>query len=455
MDIKIEIPEYVKKILDTLHHRGYEAYIVGGCVRDKLIGRLPSDYDVTTNAKPEEIIKLFSRTVPTGIEHGTVTVLAGNKSCEVTTYRIDGKYEDSRHPKEVSFTASLEEDLRRRDFTVNAFAYSEETGLIDLFDGIDDLKNKTIRCVGDPKERFLEDALRIMRAFRFSAELGFKIEKNTLNAAGSLGFNLKKISAERIRTELMRLICSDNPGCILDMYKAGITSYFLPEFDLMMKTEQNNPYHIYDVGTHTVNAMCNIRSDATLRLTMLLHDVAKPDTKTTDKNGTDHFYNHPAEGSKKAKEILVRLKFDNATIKDVTGLILYHDFHVNKCSKAEEVRKVMYRLGKEKFPLLIEVINADNKAKSPEAIRKSGADGDKLSELYESIIKNGEATSKAELAIGGKDLIAAGIKEGKEIGNILEGAMEDVLSNPEHNNREYLLDKDNIKRFKNYQKDKT
>ncbi|MBQ4416679.1 MAG: polynucleotide adenylyltransferase, partial [Butyrivibrio sp.] len=262
--MNIEVPADAGIILTTLHDAGIEASIVGGCVRDAVLKRTPKDWDITTNALPEDVRRLFARTLPTGIRHGTVTVLVGKAGYEVTTYRIDGVYEDARHPKEVTFTASLAEDLKRRDFTINAMAYNGKDGLVDLFGGLEDLQAHRIRCVGDAAERFSEDALRMMRAFRFAAELGYEVSPETAGAAKALSPNLKMISAERIRDELIKLICSPHPDRIRDLYQTGLSAQFLPEFDRCMEMPQHNPHHIYGVGDHTIAAMERIRQDPVL-----------------------------------------------------------------------------------------------------------------------------------------------------------------------------------------------
>ena len=259
MSLKILLPEKVNPIIKTIQAAGFEAYAVGGCVRDSILGRIPDDWDITTSAKPEDIKKLFKRTIDTGIEHGTVTVMLDKEGFEVTTYRIDGEYEDSRHPKEVTFTSNLREDLRRRDFTINAMAYNDEVGLVDIFGGILDIEQKIIRCVGNAKERFTEDALRMMRAVRFSAQLGYDIAPETKEAIKELAPTLKKISAERIQVELIKLVVSNNPDFLRIAYETGITAQVLWEFDLCMKTEQKNPHHMYSVGEHTLWAMKHIK----------------------------------------------------------------------------------------------------------------------------------------------------------------------------------------------------
>ena len=325
VQLEVQIPEQVNGILETLQGAGHEAYVVGGCVRDALLGREPHDWDITTSALPLEVKTLFPRTIDTGLQHGTVTVMCGRTGYEVTTFRVDGVYEDGRHPKEVTFTPSLEEDLKRRDFTINAMAYDGKGGLIDLFDGQRDLEKGIVRAVGDPMQRFSEDALRIMRAVRFSAQLGYEIDGATLEAASVLAPNLKKISAERIRDELEKTLMSDRPDFLRTAWKAGITRQFLPEFDACMETEQINPHHCYTVGEHTLKAVSLARKDKVLRLTMLLHDFGKPACRTTDDKGVDHFYKHGEVGYGMAQAILKRLKYDNATIRQVVPLVQWHD----------------------------------------------------------------------------------------------------------------------------------
>ena len=280
--MKIELPKKVLFIINNLQLAGYDAFAVGGCVRDSILARKPQDWDITTSAKPEAIKEIFRRTVDTGIEHGTVTVMIGKDSYEVTTYRIDGAYEDSRHPKEVRFTNCLEEDLRRRDFTINAMAYNDDVRLVDVFGGMQDLNHHLIRCVGDPRERFSEDALRILRAVRFSAQLDFPIEPDTAKAVKELAPNLKNISAERIQTELVKLLTSPHPERIQDACELGITKVVLPEWDAMVGVKQNTIHHKYDVAEHTLHTLKHVKRDKYLRLTMLFHDMGKPAMKTTD-----------------------------------------------------------------------------------------------------------------------------------------------------------------------------
>lgn len=435
--MKIQLPEKVNTIIQTLQEHGYEAYAVGGCVRDSLLGREPGDWDITTSASPEETKKLFARTVDTGIEHGTVTVLLGKEGFEVTTYRIDGKYEDSRHPTEVIFTRNLREDLLRRDFTINAMAYNDTEGIVDIFGGMDDLKRKIIRCVGNARERFGEDALRIMRGVRFAAQLGFSLEKETKEAMAELAPTLEKISAERIQTELVKLLVSDSPELIREAYHLGITAVILPEFDEMMQTGQETKYHRYDVGEHTVQAVCNVPPDKVLRLTMLLHDVAKPEMKTVDADGTAHFKGHDIRGEQKAKEILRRLKFDNDTIHKVTKLVRWHDYRMP--AEKKNVRKAMSKISAELFPMYLLVKRADILAHSMYRREEELENLSGLQKCYEEIVADHECVSLKQLAVTGTDLIGIGMKPGKQIGEVLNELLRIVLEYPEFNNKEHLL----------------
>ena len=348
--MKIQLPEKVNQIIHTLQQHGYEAYAVGGCVRDSILGRVPDDWDITTSATPLQTKALFPRTFDTGIEHGTITVLIDKEAFEVTTYRVDGKYEDSRHPSEVTFTRNLREDLLRRDFTINAMAYNDKEGLIDIFGGVDDLNGKMIRCVGTARARFGEDALRILRAVRFAAQLGFEIESETREGIRELAPTLSNISAERIQVELIKMLVSPNPSMMRDAYELGITDVILPEFDEMMRTEQETPHHKYSVGEHTLKALEAIRADKVLRLTMLFHDIAKPLMKTIDENGVAHFKMHDVKGAEVTKQILRRLKFDNDTMNKVVKLVLYHDYRMP--AEAKNVRRAMNKISEDLFSFL-------------------------------------------------------------------------------------------------------
>lgn len=435
--MRIEVPEKAEKIIDALQEHGYDAYVVGGCVRDSLLHRLPADWDITTSATPEEVKRIFPRTVDTGIQHGTVTVLIGKEGFEVTTYRIDGEYEDGRHPKEVIFTPSLKEDLRRRDFTINAMAYNRRTGLVDIFGGVEDLKNKVVRCVGDPGERFTEDALRILRAVRFSAQLGFFIEENTCKAAWELRETLRKISAERIQTELVKLLVSPNPQYLKKAWELGLTKIFLWEFDKAMETPQDNPHHCYTVGEHTLKAMEFVKPDRILRLTLLFHDLGKPETRIRDEKGIDHFHGHPAQSEKIARAVLKRLRFDNDTINKVGKLVYWHECPWN--AEPRSVRRALAKTGTELFPLLLEIRRGDIMAQSTYYREEKLEWLEQLRKIYEEIIQKQECVSLKDLAVSGKDLIQAGMQPGRKIGETLDRFLDIVLEDPEKNTKEYLL----------------
>lgn len=437
MQVKIVIPEQVNSILESLQKSGYEAYVVGGCVRDALLGREPNDWDITTSALPMEVKSVFPRTIDTGLQHGTVTVLCGGTGYEVTTFRVDGVYEDGRHPKEVTFTPSLREDLKRRDFTINAMAYNNESGLVDLFGGQKDLENGIVRAVGDPVQRFTEDALRIMRAIRFSAQLGYEIEPETLRAASALAPNLRRISSERIREELEKTLVSDRPELLRTAWAAGITKEFIPEFDRCMETDQINPHHCYTVGEHILKGVSLVRKDRILRITMFLHDIAKPICHTVDEEGIDHFRGHAEVGCSLAKTILQRLKYDNATIRKVTTLVKYHDMQIRLTEPA--VRKAIVMTGADLFPLLLEVKLADFMSQSTFQREEKQEKFDMLRAIYGRIVERGDCLSLRELAVNGSDLIKTGVKPGREVGNILARMFEEVLDVPEHNDKEYLL----------------
>lgn len=435
----IQLPEHVRFIIHTLENAGFEAYAVGGCVRDSILNREPNDWDITTSAQPEKVKELFQRTIDTGIQHGTVTVLLDKMGYEVTTYRIDGAYEDSRHPMEVKFTSNLLEDLKRRDFTINAMAYNEKNGLIDAFHGYDDLNQGIVKCVGNARERFTEDALRILRALRFSAQFGFSIEQETKNAISELAETLSKISVERIQVELCKLMTSPHPEWMRNVYETGVTKVIMPEFDAMMETTQNNPHHMYTVGEHALHAMEYVEADRYLRFGMLLHDVGKPTTKSTDEEGIDHFYGHANAGIDIAKRLLRRLKFDNVTIAKVTGIVKYHDYSVNLTPVG--VRKAIVKIGIDLFPYILKAKRADILAQSGFEREEKLKKLDLLTKIFETELAKESCVSLKGLAVSGRDLIEEGIKPGKELGQILENLLEEVILDPEKNTKEYLLAK--------------
>ena len=433
----MNLPENVQAIITTLENAGYEAYAVGGCVRDTLLNKEPDDWDITTSATPKQAKELFPRTIDTGIQHGTITVLMGKETYEVTTYRIDGEYEDSRHPKEVIFTSNLLEDLKRRDFTINAMAYNDRSGIVDAFDGMKDLENKIIRCVGNPTERFTEDALRMMRAVRFSGQLGYEIEPATAEAIKELAPTLSRISAERICTELVKLMVSDHPEYFRKAYELGVTKVFMPEFDAAMETVQNNPHHCYNVGEHILHSLTHVRNDKVLRLTMLFHDFGKARTRTTDEDGIDHFYGHVEESARIADDIMKRLRFDNDTRYKVVKLVKYHDLDMALTPKG--VRKAIVKLSEELFPLFLEVQRADYLAQSMYKRDEKEAENKEIQRLYEQIVEEQNCVSLKTLAVTGSDLIEAGMKPGREIGEVLQALLEEVLEEPALNTKETLL----------------
>ena len=435
----IILPEKVKFIIDTITQAGYEAYAVGGCIRDSILGREPDDWDITTSAKPEQVKELFRRTIDTGIEHGTVTVMLEKEGFEVTTYRIDGEYEDSRHPKEVVFTANLVEDLKRRDFTINAMAYNEQSGLVDVFGGMQDIKRKMIRCVGNAEERFTEDALRMMRAIRFSAQLGYEIEEGTKAAISRLAGNLRNISAERIQVELVKLLISPNPDYLRTAYETGVTKVILPEFDACMDTPQVHPHHCYNVGEHTLHTLKVVAPLKELRLTMLFHDFGKPQALSVGEDGITHFYGHEKISADLAGKILKRLRFDNDTLRKVVRLVAYHDYGNSVFPDKRFIRRAINKIGEEVFPYTYEVKRADILSQS-DYRREDKLKALEVSKvLYQEILDEAQCVSLKTLAVTGSDLIAHGMKPGKELGEALHALLEHVLDHPEDNQKEILL----------------
>lgn len=440
-NIKINIPEDVRYILDTLENYDCEAYAVGGCVRDSLLHRTPKDWDITTNMKPNQVIDIFNdlgfNVIETGLKHGTVTVMINHIGYEITTFRVDGEYEDNRHPKEVTFTSNLKDDLSRRDFTINAMAYNDRTGLIDYFGGLEDLKNRKIRCVGNSNDRFSEDALRMLRACRFSSQLCFRMDEDIKNSFKILNPNLKSISVERIREEFNKTLLSSLPILIGIMNKYGLLQHFIPEFDMCLRTNQNNPYHIYSVGMHLIESTKSIERKLHLRLTMLLHDICKPQCKTIDENGIGHFYNHAELSSLKTKEILQRMKYDNDTINRVTTLIKYHDREI---SGKKSIRKLLNIIGEESFRDLLLVKEADIKAQNSKYYQERHKKLIEIRNSLDEIISQKECFTTKDLKINGKDLIELGFSQDKTIGNTLNSLLDMVLENPNLNTRESLIE---------------
>lgn len=441
MDFKINVPSIVNSIIETLYIKGYEAFIVGGCVRDSLLKTEPNDWDMCSSAKPNEIIEVFKedyKIIETGLKHGTVTLIdKDNNPYEITTYRIDGEYENNRKPKEVEFTSSLKEDLSRRDFTINAMAYNNKVGLVDYFNGIGDLENKIIRCVGNAEERFKEDALRIMRAYRFMAKLHrFKIDNDIIISSKNLAYLLENISVERIREEFNKILVN-NVEVIGLLKSQGILDYIIPEAKVMYNCGQINPYHIMDVWEHTMEAMRNSNNKLAIRLAVLLHDIGKPTCKTTDEEGIDHFYGHPKVSKDISKNILKRLKYDNKTIDKVLSLIEFHDCRLNS---PKNTKKILNKIGIEDFKDLLEVRYADVKGKNPIYINQGLENLENTKKEFQSIIDNEECFKVSDLKINGKDLIVLGVKPGKDIGIILDALLNMVIENSSLNTREKLLE---------------
>ncbi len=433
----MKLPNNVKCIIHTLEEAGFEGYAVGGCVRDTLLGKIPDDWDITTNASPLQVKELFKRTIDTGIQHGTVTVLLDKETYEVTTYRIDGEYEDSRHPKEVTFTSNLTEDLKRRDFTINAMAYNDKSQIVDAFGGMQDLQDKVIRCVGDPRERFSEDALRMMRAVRFSGQLGYSIEEKTGQAVAELAPSLSRISAERICTELIKLMLSPHPDYLRKAYELGMTKVFLPEFDAAMQTKQNNPHHCYSAGEHILHSLTYVREDKLLRLAMLFHDLGKAVTKTVDENGIDHFYGHVEKSAEIADKRMKSLRFDNDTRQKVVRLVKYHDLKIEPTKKA--VRRAIVKVGEDLFERLLEVKHADFLSQSMYKREEKEEGLRQITEIYHQILEEKECICLKDLAVNGSDLIAVGMKPGRQIGDTLKQLFDLVLEDPSCNTKEFLL----------------
>jgi len=434
--MKFTLPEQVNTALKLLLENGFEAYAVGGCVRDLVMGKMPNDYDITTNAMPEETEKVFEgfRIIETGIKHGTVTVIADGMPLEITTYRIDGEYLDSRHPETVSFSRNLKDDLSRRDFTVNTLCYNEKEGVIDLFGGIEDIDRKIIRCVGEPDKRFNEDALRILRGIRFACSLGFTVEEETAQSILRNKDLIKNIAAERVRDEFVKLITADRIYDNVSRFREVI-EVFIPEYGALTGCEQNTPYHCYDVFEHSVRSAEYIENDRNLRLTMFLHDIAKPLCKTTDEFGTDHFKGHAKAGAEMAEDILRRMKFDNNAIKYVPFLIGLHSerFPVSKT----EAKEMLRRIGREAYLDFIKVRRADTLAK-----KDPHSKDEKIKNMlafYEAIEKNGECWNLESLAVNGSDIKELGVKSGPEIKRLLDFALGEVIHKRVPNDKQSIL----------------
>lgn len=426
-------------LIDIIEKSGYEAYFVGGCVRDYIMSRPCDDIDLTTSAKPNELEVILNKSniryIETGLKHGTVTAVFDKTNFEITTYRTDGDYLDSRHPENVSFVTNINEDLSRRDFTINAMAYNSSRGLVDLFGGKDDINNKIIKTVGDADKRFNEDALRIMRAIRFASVLGFDIDENTKKAIFANKELLKNVSAERIFVELSKLIMGDNAFNILMEYKE-VLAVVVPELEPCFNVPQNTHWHLYDVWEHTCKAVVSAPKDLSLRLTMLLHDIGKPFAKTTDENGVDHFKGHQKISGKMADVALKRLKVSNEIYNRAMAVIPIHDMHIGTSKKS--IKRMLSKIGVNALYDLIEVKRADKLAQNPEMTADELANLDITKAELAVIIKEGEAFKIKDLKINGNDLIKLGYK-GREIGSTLELLLDKVIGEEVENEKSALI----------------
>lgn len=436
--IKIKIPEKVNRILYNLYNCGYEGYIVGGCVRDSILGREPNDWDICTNCTPDRMLEMFKsfKLVPTGLKHGTVTIVIDNEPFEVTTFRIDKEYNDGRHPNKVEFTSKLKEDLKRRDFTINAMAYRDSVGLIDFYGGMQDIEEKRIRCVGDPSQRFNEDHLRMLRAVRFSAQLRYNLDASVFQAIKELSNNIVGISKERIREEINKILLTEEPsrGFRL-LYETGLLKFIIPEMIKCVKFEQRNPHHDKDVFDHIMSVLDNTKKDLILRLAALFHDIAKPQCFSIDEDDIGHFYNHHILGIEITEDILKRLKYDNSTIESVKILVKEHMSRYNKVNP-RMIKRLINRVGIDNIERLFELQIADIKG-SKESYAIKGIE--EVKELTAVIINEKQPISVKDLAINGRDLIKLGIPQGKEVGVVLDKLLEKVLSNTEMNRKNLLI----------------
>ncbi|MTI68728.1 MAG: HD domain-containing protein [Firmicutes bacterium] len=436
--MRINIPKKVRILLNELTKNNFKGYVVGGCVRDFILNRKPEDWDITTNATPKEILEVFKKykTIPTGLKHGTVTVLLEKEAFEITTFRIDGEYIDNRRPEIVEFTNDIKKDLSRRDFTINAMAYNLEDGLIDPFKGLIDLKKKKIVAVREADKRFEEDALRILRGVRFKTQLDFNIEKITYKAMNNKGYLLNKISKERIQIEFNKMLLSSKPSKgIRTLIDLEIMKYIIPEINDMVGFNQKNPHHDKDVFNHTMAVLDNTESDIILRLSALLHDIAKPYTFSIDEEGIGHFYKHERVGRELAGKILKRLKYDKKTIKRVKTLIKEHMLVLpNPTLKA--TKRFINRVGKDNLNLHFDLQIADIKGTKPPFCFDHTL---KLQRSVEKILNEKQPLSTKDLDINGNDIINLGISQGKEIGIILKELLEKVLEDPKLNTKDKLI----------------
>jgi tRNA nucleotidyltransferase (CCA-adding enzyme) len=435
--LTMDMPKNVDTAINLLQSAGFEAYAVGGCVRDSLLGKTPNDWDITTSAKPEDMKSVFAdfHCIDTGIKHGTVTVVIDGEPLEITTFRLDGEYEDNRHPKSVTFTADLGADLGRRDFTVNAMAYSKMTGTVDLFDGQNDLKNKIIRCVGDPDRRFNEDVLRILRALRFASALDFEIEEKTAQSLLKNRALLGNISEERIAKELLKLVCGKGAKRILTDF-APVLFEILPELQPMYKNSHDNPHHCYDIYEHTLIAVESIDPEPTLRFAMLLHDCGKPAVKKFDENGVAHFYGHQRISAEISAQILARLKVSNKFRDEILFLVSNHD-RWELYENTEKMPRYLSKFGLDGVLKLLKVMRADVLAQSPEYRYRLDQIAD-AEEIAKNLAAQKPCLSLSELQINGRTLMDIGIPQGRKLGAVLAQLLDEVIDGVTKNTQEAL-----------------
>ena len=433
----MDMPKNVDTAINLLQSAGFEAYAVGGCVRDSLLGKTPNDWDITTSAKPEDMKSVFAdfHCIDTGIKHGTVTVVIDGEPLEITTFRLDGEYEDNRHPKSVTFTSDLGADLGRRDFTVNAMAYSKMTGTVDLFGGQNDLKNKIIRCVGDPDRRFNEDALRILRALRFASALDFEIEEKTAQSLLKNRALLGNISEERIAKELLKLVCGKGAKRILTDF-APVLFKILPELQPMYKNSHDNPHHCYDIYEHTLIAVESIDPEPTLRFAMLLHDCGKPAVKKFDENGVAHFYGHQRISAEISAQILARLKVSNKFRDEILFLVSNHD-RWELYENTEKMPRYLSKFGLDGVLKLLKVMRADVLAQSPEYRYRLDQIAD-AEEIAKNLAAQKPCLSLSELQINGRTLMDIGIPQGRKLGAVLAQLLDEVIDGVTKNTQEAL-----------------
>lgn len=433
----MDMPKNVDTAIDLLQSAGFEAYAVGGCVRDSLLGKTPNDWDITTSAKPEDMKSVFAdfHCIDTGIKHGTVTVVIDGEPLEITTFRLDGEYEDNRHPKSVTFTSNLGADLGRRDFTVNAMAYSKMTGTVDLFGGQNDLKNKIIRCVGDPDRRFNEDALRILRALRFASALDFEIEEKTAQSLLKNRALLGNISEERIAKELLKLVCGKGAKRILTDFAPALFE-ILPELQPMYKNSHDNPHHCYDIYEHTLIAVESIDPEPTLRFAMLLHDCGKPAVKKFDENGVAHFYGHQRISAEISAQILARLKVSNKFRDEILFLVSNHD-RWELYENTEKMSRYLSKFGLDGVLNLLKVMRADVLAQSPEYRYRLDQIAD-AEETAKNLAAQKPCLSLSELQINGRTLMDIGIPQGRKLGAVLAQLLDEVIDGVTKNTQEAL-----------------